>query len=252
MVISVKKLEDKANMASYLITDASPAFINAIRRSIMLHVPCLAVEDISIYENDSVLFDEMLAHRLGLLPIKTDVKTYKQGDKVKLVLEKEGPCTVYSRDIKSTDPKIEVSDKNIPITKLSKDQKLRVEMQAEMNTGQEHVKWQPSTIGYREVPSLKTLKECDACGNCVKECPLKILEVKGKKIVLTDPEKCSLCGSCTDACEKDALELEFDSSTYIFTIEPLTGLTNKEAVTAAANELLQKSKEFAKELKKVK
>jgi len=252
MAISVKKLEEKAKAETYLIKGVSPAFINAFRRSIMLHVPCLAVENISIYENDSVMFDEFLGHRLGMLPIKTDTKAYKPGDKVKLVLEKEGPCTVYSKDIKSTDPKIEVTDKNIPITRLGKGQKLRLEMQAEMNSGKEHAKWQPATIGYREVPSIKTLKGCDSCGECIKACPLSILEKKGKNIALKEPEACTLCGSCVDACKKDAIELEFDNSTYIFTIEPIAGLTSKEAVSSAAKEILQKSKEFEKALSKAK
>ena len=63
MAISIKKLEEKDNVACYLIKGTSPAFINAIRRSIMLHTACLAIEDVSIYENDSVMFDEFLAHR---------------------------------------------------------------------------------------------------------------------------------------------------------------------------------------------
>jgi len=252
MAITVKKLQESDGMASYLIKGVSPAFINAIRRSVMLHVPCLAIEDVSIYENDSVMFDEFLAHRLGMLPLRTDSKAYKHKDKVKLVLEKEGPCTVYSKDIKSTDPKIEVTDKNIPITRLGKGQKLRVEMQAEMNSGSEHAKWQPAVMGYREVPEIQIAKECNACGECVKACPLGILEEKGKKIVLTDATKCTLCGACTDSCAQDALRLEFDSSTYIFNIEPLAGLSIKEAVSGAVKELSEKSKEFAKALGKAK
>ena len=65
MTISIKKLDEKGNVLQYLVKDTSPAFINAIRRSVMLHTPCLAIEDVSIYQNGSVLFDEMLAHRLG-------------------------------------------------------------------------------------------------------------------------------------------------------------------------------------------
>jgi DNA-directed RNA polymerase alpha subunit len=64
--------------------------MNALRRTIMVDVPCLAIEEVNFYENTGIIFDEMLANRLGLLPIKTDTKSYKKGDKVKLVLEKEG------------------------------------------------------------------------------------------------------------------------------------------------------------------
>lgn len=252
MAISVKKLDEKGKVGTYLIKGVSPALVNAIRRSIMLHTPCLAVEDVAIYENNSVMFDEFLAHRLGMLPIKTDTKTYKKGDKVKLVLEKEGPCTVYSKDIKSTDPKIEVMDKNIPITKLNKGQRLRIEMQATMDSGKEHAKWQPAVVGYREVPELIVSKNCDGCKECMKACPVNILQVKGKKVSFTKAEECNLCGACVDICPKEALRLNFNSSSFIFIAEPIAGLTTKEVISSAVKELLGKSKQIAKALQKAK
>jgi DNA-directed RNA polymerase subunit D len=252
MAISVKKLDEKDKVGTYLIKGVSPAFMNAIRRTIMLHTPCLAVEDVAIYENGSVMFDEFLAHRLGMLPIKTDSRTYKQGDKVKMVLEKEGPCTVYSKDIKSTDPKIEVMDKNIPITKLNKGQRLRIEMQAIMNRGKEHAKWHPAVAGYREVPELVVSKDCDECKECVKVCPANILQLKGKKVSLTKPEECNLCGACVDACPKESIRLDFDNRSFIFITEPIAGLTTKEVIGSAIKELLGKSKQIAKALQKAK
>jgi len=252
MAIAIKKLDEKGSVARYLIKGVSPVFINAVRRTVMLHVPCLAVEDVLIYENDSVMFDEFLTHRLGLLALKTDVKTYKAGDKVKLVLEKEGPCTVYSKDIKSTDPKIEVMDKNVPITKLSKDQRIKLEMQAVMNSGKEHAKWIPAVIGYREIPSLAVGKDCNACKDCVEACPVNVLEMKGNKVVLEKPNECILCGACVDICKKEALKLKFEESGLIFSIEPITGLSGKEVISSAVKELLEKSKTLGKEIKKAK
>jgi DNA-directed RNA polymerase subunit D len=252
MAISIKKLKEENGTSKYVVKGASPAFINAVRRSMMLHMPCLAIEDVSIYENDSVMFDEFLAHRLGMLPIKMDSKGYKLKDKVKMVLEKEGPCTVYSKDIKSTDPKIEVTDKNIPITKLSKGQKLKLEMQAVVLSGKEHAKWQPAVVGYREMPSLDVSKECNECGDCVKICPVNILEIKSRKVAMTKQEECSLCGACVDTCKKEALKLQFDGSTFVFIIEPITGMNAKEVVGGAVKALLEKSKEYSKALQKIK
>ena len=251
MTISIKKLDEKGNVSRYLVKGTSPAFINAVRRSVMLHTPCLAIEDVSIYQNGAVLFDEMLTHRLGMLPIKTD-KTYKPGDKVKLVVEKEGPCTVYSKDIKSTDPKIDITDKNIPITKLSKDQKLKIEMQAIMMPGREHAKWQPAIVSYNEVPQLIVSKDCNGCDHCVKACPVNILEIKGKKPVLKDQNRCTLCDACVDACEKEALKLGFNKNEYILMVEPVAGLSQKETIEGAAKAIIEKSKEFAKALQKLK
>ena len=47
--------------------DASIA--NAFRRILIAEVPNLAIEYVFIYENDSVISDEVLAHRLGLIPL---------------------------------------------------------------------------------------------------------------------------------------------------------------------------------------
>ena len=251
MTISIKKLDEEGNISRYLVKGTSTAVINAVRRSVMLHTPCLAIEDVSIYQNDSVLFDEMLAQRLGMLPVKTD-KTYKPGDKVKLVLEKEGPCTVYSKDIKSTDPKIDIIDKNIPITKLTKDQKIKIEMYAIMIPGREHAKWQPAIVSYNEVPQVVISKDCNGCGDCEKACPVKIIEMKGKKPVLKDQYKCTLCGACVDSCEKEALKLGFDKGEYVLAIEAVAGLSQKEAIDGATKAIIEKSEDFAKSLQKLK
>ena len=252
MAISIKKMKEESGVSKYVVKGVSHAFINAVRRSMMLHLPCLAIEDVSIYENDSVMFDEFLAHRLGMLPIKMDGKGYKLGDKVKMVLEKEGPCTVYSKDIKSTDPKIEVIDKNIPVTKLSKGQKLKLEMQAVVLSGKDHAKWQPAVVGYREMPSLSVSKECNDCGDCVKICPVNVLEMKGKKVAMTKSEDCSLCGACVDTCKKEALKLQFDGSTFVFIIEPIISTNAKDVIGGAVKVLLDKSKEYSKALQKIK
>jgi len=252
MAISVKKLGEKDKVVSYLVKGVSPAFINSIRRSMMLHSPSLAIENVSIYENDAAMFDEFLAHRLGMLPLKTDLKGYKLGDKVKLVLEKEGPCTVYSKDIKSTDPKIEVVDKNVPLTRLGKGNRIKIEMEAVMGTGEEHAKWQPALISFKEIPELVVGKDCNAFKECVEACPVNVLEMKGSKVVLKDSHLCSLCNACIDVCNKDCLKLRFEEGNYIFLVEPFGSLSAKEVVSQAVKELLDKTNEFGKALKKAK
>ncbi len=149
-MVSVKKISEEDGVFRLEVKGVDNAFINAVRRTVMQDVPTLAIEDISIYENDSVMFDEFLAHRLGLLPIKSSAKGYKTGESVKMVLEKEGPCVVYSKDIKSTDPKVEVADKKVPLVKLGKDQRLKLEMKAVMQSGREHAKWQPAVIAFEQ------------------------------------------------------------------------------------------------------
>ena len=51
-------------------TEANESLANAIRRSVS-EVPTLAIDEVEIFKNDSALYDEMLALRLGLVPLKT-------------------------------------------------------------------------------------------------------------------------------------------------------------------------------------
>ena len=150
IMAEIKILEQTPERARVQIKGTTFTSINALRRAILNSVPTLAIENVTIYKNDSIIFDEFLAHRLGLLPVRTDLKTYHLGDKVKMVLEKEGPCTVYAKDIKISDPKIEIVGDHIPITEIRKGGTIQIEMEAVLATGREHVKWQPATVGYEQ------------------------------------------------------------------------------------------------------
>jgi len=155
--MELKKISKGDKTIKFSLKGTNPAFVNAIRRTIATSVKSFAVENVNVYENNSVMFNEMLAHRLGMLPIQTDTKTYKKKEKVTLMVEKEGPCTVYSKDIKSTDPKIEVTDKKIPILKLEKEQKIKIEMEATVDSGKTHSKWIPGMLNYSYNKDVFTL-----------------------------------------------------------------------------------------------
>ena len=146
--MEIKQIKKGDRKIKFQLKGANVAFVNGIRRAIQASVKSFAVDTINIYENTSVMFNEMLAHRMGMLPIQADPKTYKNKDKVTLMVEKEGPCTVYSKDVRSTDPKIEVVDKKIPIIKLGKGQKLKLEMDVIIDSGKTHTKWMTGILSY--------------------------------------------------------------------------------------------------------
>lgn len=50
---------------------------NALRRILISEVPTMAIETVNIYNNTSIIQDEVLAHRLGLVPIKADPKHFE-------------------------------------------------------------------------------------------------------------------------------------------------------------------------------
>lgn len=145
-------LERKEDKIKLLLEDTNVKFINALRRTILTEVPTLAVDEVKIYENSSVLFDEIIAHRLGMVPIETPEEVLENPNlEVEFHLEKEGPHTVYSGDLETDDPEIKPANSEIPIIKLGEGQKLSLLAKVKLGEGKDHAKWQPGTAYYKEL-----------------------------------------------------------------------------------------------------
>ncbi|PIN90918.1 DNA-directed RNA polymerase subunit D [Candidatus Pacearchaeota archaeon CG10_big_fil_rev_8_21_14_0_10_34_76] len=128
----------------------SESLANAFRRSIE-EVPTLAVDEVEIYKNDSALYDEFLAHRIGLIPLKTDKKMNSKTE-INLTLKKSGPGIVYSGDFKGSS---EVIYPNIPLTLLEKGQEVELIATARLGRAIEHAKYIPGLAHYRNLFEVK-------------------------------------------------------------------------------------------------
>ncbi|MEM2419755.1 MAG: DNA-directed RNA polymerase subunit D [Candidatus Bathyarchaeia archaeon] len=266
--MEVKVLEKDENTMRLLIRGVDTPFINALRRNVLAEVPCMAIDEVVIIENSSVLHDEIIAHRLGLIPLKTDLDSYNLPEecscksefgcnlcRVTLTLEreaKEGTVTVYSGELISENPNIVPVSDAIPIVKLAKGQKLRLEAYARLGKGKDHAKWQPvSTCAYKYLPKISINAEsCDACGKCTEICPRKVLVKKGGKVEARDLLACTLCRDCVDVCPKNppAIEIGWEENAFIFSIES-TGVLPPERIMIEAVKILKKQlKEFASQI----
>ncbi|MEK6908451.1 MAG: hypothetical protein AABX23_00160 [Nanoarchaeota archaeon] len=132
-------------------TDMNYSILNAIRRSVE-EVPTLAIDEVEIFKNDSALYDEVLAHRIGLVPIINDGKISSKTTG-NLSLKKIGPGTVYSGDFKGD---LKVVYDSIPLTILEKDQEIELIATANVATGLDHTKYVPGLIYYRNLFEVKT------------------------------------------------------------------------------------------------
>jgi len=137
-------------------------YSNALRRLCLNGIPIFAIDTIDIIENSSVLPDEGLAHRLGLVPIKTDLGRFNEPSKcdcqsevgcsnckVMLVLDtgkSDVTKTIFTDELTSEDDSVKpVSDK-IPIVQLAPGQRVKIECYARLGRGREHAKWNSSNI----------------------------------------------------------------------------------------------------------
>jgi len=116
----------------------------------MNSVKTFAIDKVTFYENSSAMFDEYIAHRIGLVPIATPEGRYSEDEEVLFTLDAIGPKTVYSKELETADNSIKVANGNIPIIKLYNDQKLRIDAKAVLGSGYKHVKFQPGLVTYSE------------------------------------------------------------------------------------------------------
>jgi len=267
--VEVEILEKTDDYMRFIIKGVNVPFVNALRRIMLAEVPSMAVDDVVIIENSSMLQDEILAHRLGLIPLKTDLDSYNLPEectcksefgcnlcRLSLTLETEAAedvTTVYSKDLKSENPDITpVSDK-IPIVKLAPEQKIKLEAYARLGKGKNHAKWQPvSMCAYKYLPRIKIDAEiCNACGDCVKVCPKKIL-IKTEEGIKTQNEiECTLCQDCVDACPQNppAIEISWEKDAFVFNIESTGALPVERIMLEAFNILDKKIGDFRKQLR---
>jgi len=260
MQISFSRLDD--TVARFVLRGATPAFANTLRRTMIGEVPTLAIEDVFIYDNNSALFDEILAHRLGLVPLRTDLDEYVMRDACSCggegcsgctaiyTLSVEGPKMVYSSDLIPQNPQAAPVVDNIPLVKLEKEQKVVLEARAVLGKGISHAKWQPTLVcGYKEYPVITVDKKCDGCGMCIDECPRGVLEVvkDSVRVVEGKLEDCSLCRLCERICKSEgtwdepAIHITQDESRFLFVVESDGSLPVKEIVVRALREIQSKS-----------
>jgi DNA-directed RNA polymerase subunit D len=265
MKIDVMEMGDRKAVLD--IQGANPYFVNTLRRTLIADVPKLAIEYVTFYDNTSALFDEIIAHRLGLLPIPSDLEAFVAREDctcedegcanctVRFTLSKEGPCTVYSGDLQSDDPSFRVADPEIPIVQLLANQRLILETEAILGTGRTHAKWQPvSGAGYKYYPNLEIdNSKFDAVTKraVIDACTTNVLKDAAGKVVCEDPwrvnlnddlEKAFADAAGIDISEKDKLGIRLtpDDTRFLFQFETDGSLTAYQALKKALDILQDK------------
>ncbi|KAJ5522830.1 DNA-directed RNA polymerase I and III subunit RPAC1 [Penicillium frequentans] len=182
--------------ASFSLIGLDAAVANAFRRILMAEIPTLAIETVYVHNNTSVIQDEVLAQRLGLIPLKgsppgdegsaapelTDFNT--------VVMQLDIECTqnpdvaddetdprklynnahVYSKHLTFTpvgrqeqffvgDGAIRAVQPDILIAKMRPGQKIEMELHCVKGIGADHAKFSPvATASYRLLPDIQILR----------------------------------------------------------------------------------------------
>ena len=277
--MKVKLRESERYFAQVEFEDVNYSFINSIRRSLVSMVPCLAIHEVDFhmgslgayvdeetgeekeYESISAMFNEIVAHRIGMLPIPTDEKTLeafadsigddsKQPD-IMYSLHKQGPCTVYSGDLEPVngDASLVIPETSVPIVKLAEGQAILVYAKAKIGTAKQHAKWQTVVAPrFYQAPTL-TVAPGKGSKTVIKVVGKEHFKKKGKNQVIEDPvvahkaiKKTESLWNDEDA--KNAMTITRNKTHFILEFETTGAMEAKLALQQALKSLDSHCKDF--------
>lgn len=274
--VEIKKVNE-STIEFYLI-GADLSYANALRRIIIAEVATMAIDIVNITSNTSPLFDEFIAHRLGLIPLVSDgVNEY--------VFHRDCNCSEFCEkcsvqfylDVKCTDDQMDVTTKHIKqvnkdntvvpvnyvdedpivIAKLKKNQELNIHMIAKKGTGKEHSKWSPvSACVMQHVPEIEFLQDrfiidklsINQKKEFVESCPNKVYRYdEVRKIVQIDNKlSCTYCEECLKKLETfgvehtTAIKIAPITNRFLFKVETVGSMKPEQVVIDALNEMKKK------------
>jgi DNA-directed RNA polymerase subunit D len=238
------KIIDKKENKIIFQAEIEDSLANSIRRYLN-HISVLAIDEVEISKNDSALYDETVAHRIGLIPLKMN-KSLSEGKEIKLKInKKEGK--VYSGDLKGD---VEVVYEGIPITSLNEGQELTLTAIGKIGKGKDHSKFSPGLMFYRNVVDLSVDKECSP--EIVDICPKNVFKSDKGKIVVENPTKCDVCEMCVEFCEKKGKgKIEFTpTKELIIQLESFGQLDLKDVLKKSIDILKKDLTEISKKINK--
>jgi DNA-directed RNA polymerase subunit D len=273
--MDIEVLEMAERKGKFILKNSSPAMANALRRTMLSDIPKMAIDKVEFhlgpimvddkeYESVTPLFDEIIAHRLGMVPVPTDYELFTFQDEcvcggegcpsctIMYSLNKIGPCTVLSGDmVPLGNPDLKVKDENIPIVELTDGQAVLIYATAVMGTAKKHVKWQAAFgVGYKYLPMItidpKKADDPDVL-NVIDLCPRHVFAEKKGKLTVENSYACSLCNTCKNATN-GAVSVKGDDTNFLFTFETDGSLTAKQVLDKAVEILSEEAKELAQQV----
>ncbi|MFQ3285128.1 MAG: DNA-directed RNA polymerase subunit D [Natronomonas sp.] len=243
-------IERDERSARFLVRGITPAFANGIRRAMVADVPTLSVDTVRVIENSSVMFDEQIALRLGLIPLTTP-DDYEPDETVTLAIDVEGPATAYSGDLVSSDGQVQPGEENVPIIDLKEGQRLELEADAKLGYGKDHAKHQGGVaVGYRHLQRVVLGDERDEFTDDDPEIIRGVIEDSGT----SEASQAAGDGELVDAASFDNdlsnrypdrnVSVEDVPNAFVFDVETDGSMSVEELVLKAAESLRARADEL--------
>ncbi|HEV8289831.1 MAG TPA: DNA-directed RNA polymerase subunit D [Candidatus Norongarragalinales archaeon] len=241
--MKIEVLNETNKRVDMHIKEASITLVNALRRAITSDMSSFAVSDVTFFENNSPMFNEYLAHRVGLVPLTFDPAA-ADDLQVTFSLNKQGPGIVLSGDMQSSDEKIRVFNDKVPIMKLAEGQKLRFEGVAVKGTAKKHARWQAALASYSYYPEVKinkkAVKKPEELVKAAQGMLTKDLESKGI-------EKSDLAFLLQEM-EPEGVKVTMKNDEFLFFVESYNNIPAMKHFQTAVKMLEEKVKKIEDEL----
>ncbi|THE63350.1 DNA-directed RNA polymerase subunit D [Salinadaptatus halalkaliphilus] len=237
----VEFVERTDREARFLVRGVTPAFANGIRRAMLADVPTMAIDTVRFVENSSVMFDEQLALRLGLVPLTTPpVGEFVEDDTVTLSIDVEGPATAYSGDLVSSDDLVQPADDNVPIIDLKDDQRLEAEADTVLERGKGHAKHQGAVAaGYRHLQRVEVVDDVPEFEDEQSQIVRGVIEDDGELIPTSEFDH-----DLSNRYPGKEIELEDVPNAFVFHVETDGSFPVEEIVTRAADTIEARATEL--------
>lgn len=209
-------------------TSINVSLANAIRRSVG-EIPILAVVETDIYKNDSALYDEIISHRLGLIPLKN--QKMKKDDSVEFKLKAKGKGD--GQMVLAGEMGPEVVYPETPIVLLGEGQVLELVARARAGKGVDHARFMPGLVYYKHLPKINISGDGEKQTELVSLYP-EVFEMYGEKVKVKDAWKCDLDNE--DMEDYPGVDISFDD-TLVFVIESWGQIEAKKIFVEACRAL---------------
>ncbi|XP_074024928.1 DNA-directed RNA polymerases I and III subunit RPAC1 isoform X2 [Numenius arquata] len=233
------------------------AIANAFRRILLAEVPTMAVEKVFVYNNTSIVQDEILAHRLGLVPIRADPRLFEYRNQVYSKHMTWVPLGNQTDLFPDADFRPVHDD--ILIALLRPGQEIDVLMHCVKGIGKDHAKFSPvATASYRLLPDITLLQPVeDEAAELLQKCfspgVIEIQNIKGKKVARVANARLDTFSREVFRHEglKNLVRLARVRNHYIFSVESTGILPPDVLVSEAIKILMGKCQRFLNELDSV-
>lgn len=279
-------LEIKERFIKFVLSNTDDSIANGLRRAMIAEVPTLAIDFVEVYRNSTVLADEYIAHRIGLIPLRSkDVSRYNYTRECECMGECEKCAVTFQLHVRNTQDNIlnvtsgdlvgqvqslgiDVSpcDKDILIVKIAKNQELKLKGVARKSIGREHAKWIPTCTATfqwepdividevimnnpRLMPKKKKIRFVNSC-----PCKVYFYNELTDGVEIEEATRCTYCRECLIFADTflnlpDIVSIKPKFQRYIFSVESTGALRPEQIVLSALNQLRNKFAMLEREIK---